>query len=169
MANEIIEIRRETRITSSNGEVDRVSFVFLYPVTDPVATVVPTPSEGLNERERLALTAAELAELDAGTMAFERVQIADRTRLPVDLERRTRAYRDGGRDREGLRTRLENDEAEAKLAAEEDQLVADPAAFWIAGVRKCYAAKLAAFGASYDAQYRAPAAEIVRIDAQAGR
>lgn len=88
MADEIVELRRRVIGEDSNGD-DLVSFevLFLYPV-DPPITITPadggdpivyppTPRSTLPDGvvTYQLLTPSELAELDAGTMAFKQKTI----------------------------------------------------------------------------------------------
>lgn len=144
MANEITEWRREGR---------RVRLLLLFPVTDPVPGVVPTPSEGLPENLPVDVpTVSERAALDAGTMAFWLTSITDRTDIPPDMTRRDDPDRV-----------LADPDAEARKRAEEDALVADPQAVWDAGLRRHYAAMLESFEAEYEMNHRS--GSLRRIDA----
>lgn len=62
MANEIVALE------NNNGEQ---GVLFLFPVTNPKAGIVPTPSASLPLIAAAVLSAGEKANLDAGTWAFE--------------------------------------------------------------------------------------------------
>lgn len=147
MANEITELGR---VAERGHQRRRVRLLLLFPITDPMPGVVPTPSENLpTELPPDVPTVAERAALDAGTLAFQVTHLTDRTDIPVDLERRTFSDR-----------QLADPEAEQRKRGEEDALYADQRDgtrhVWDAGLQHHYASKLAQFSSGYDARYRTP-------------
>ncbi len=145
MATEITEIARLT-FQGTRGPISKVRLLLLYPVTNPVDGVIPTPTAGVPSILLGVMTDDERTALNDGSTAFEISNITDRTLIPPDMDRRTRAYVKGP----GPPCQLVDVNAEARLQAEEDALVADPAGVWLAGVQRHYAVKRVAFQDKYD-------------------